>query len=306
MKRFSRILVAQDTRLEEHPMVGLAARVARSNDSAITLVDAVPSVSWLARITGDVERLLQANRESMAAKLEAIAMPLRASGLEVDCKVLDGVAWYAIVQEAKTGEHDLVMAVSKGEDSDVQGFFGRTGRRLLRQCPVPVWLVSAAAPAEIRHVVACVDTSTDGVDAELNERIYRLATSISADAEARLSVLHAWEMEDEAVLSARLRPETVQGYKDKHLAHRKDLLDRFLRPYGASVDDEGVHLFNDSPADAVASFCESNEVDLVVMGTVARSGLRGLLIGNTAESMLDRIKTGVLAVKPHGFRSPLI
>jgi len=305
MKRFSRILVAQDTRLEEHPVVDLVARVARSNDSTITLVDALPSLSWLARLTGDVERLQQATREAMTAKLEAVAEPLRAAGLQVDCKLLDGVAWYAIVQEAKEGEHDLVMAVSKGQDSDVDGFFGRTARRLLRQCPVPVWLVPPDAPPELRHVVACVDTSSDGVDAELNERLYQLATTISADAEARLSVLHAWEMEDEAVLSARLRPETVEGYKRKHLAYRRDLLDRFLRPYGASFEDEGVHLINQPPAAAVASFCADNDVDLVVMGTVARSGLRGLLIGNTAESMLDRIETGVLAVKPYGFSSPL-
>ena len=305
MKRFSRILVAQDTRLESHPVVDLAARVARSNASTITLVDALPSISWLARITGDVERLQQATREGMTAKLEAIAEPLRASGLEVDCKLLEGVAWFAIVKEAKEGEHDLVMAVSKGDDSGVRGFFGRTARRLLRQCPVPLWIVPPDAPTEIRHVVACVDTSSDGVDAELNERIYQLATSISTDADARLSVLHAWEMEDEAILSARLKPETVQKYKDEHLAHRKDLLDRFLRPYGASVEDDGVHLINQPPTAAVGRFCDANAVDVVVMGTVARSGLRGLLMGNTAESMLDRIATGVLAVKPHGFRSPL-
>jgi nucleotide-binding universal stress UspA family protein len=46
-------------------------------------------------------------------------------------------------------------------------------------------------------------------------------------------------------------------------------------------------------------------MDLIVMGTVARTGLGGLLIGNTAESVLQRVDCSVLAVKPEGFVSPV-
>jgi nucleotide-binding universal stress UspA family protein len=41
------------------------------------------------------------------------------------------------------------------------------------------------------------------------------------------------------------------------------------------------------------------------MGTLARAGLRGLLIGNTAERVLDDLDASVIAVKPPGFVSPL-
>jgi nucleotide-binding universal stress UspA family protein len=49
----------------------------------------------------------------------------------------------------------------------------------------------------------------------------------------------------------------------------------------------------------------TNGIDLVVMGTVARSGIRGLVMGNTAERVLQRLRGSVLAVKPPGFVSPV-
>jgi len=46
-------------------------------------------------------------------------------------------------------------------------------------------------------------------------------------------------------------------------------------------------------------------IDLLVMGTVCRTGSPGLIIGNTAERVLDSVKCSVLTVKPAGFVSPI-
>jgi len=51
---------------------------------------------------------------------------------------------------------------------------------------------------------------------------------------------------------------------------------------------------------------ESRNIDVVVMGTVARTGIAGLVMGNTAERVLRRLRGSVLAVKPPGFQSPVI
>lgn len=52
---------------------------------------------------------------------------------------------------------------------------------------------------------------------------------------------------------------------------------------------------------------QSREIvaDIVVTGTVARTGLRGVFIGNTAENSIKTLQCPVLAVKPDGFISPL-
>jgi nucleotide-binding universal stress UspA family protein len=41
------------------------------------------------------------------------------------------------------------------------------------------------------------------------------------------------------------------------------------------------------------------------MGTVSRTGIRGLIIGNTAETILRSVRCSVLAVKPEGFVTPV-
>jgi nucleotide-binding universal stress UspA family protein len=41
------------------------------------------------------------------------------------------------------------------------------------------------------------------------------------------------------------------------------------------------------------------------MGTVARIGIPGFIMGNTAETILNHIDCSVLAVKPPGFATPV-
>jgi universal stress protein E len=53
----------------------------------------------------------------------------------------------------------------------------------------------------------------------------------------------------------------------------------------------------------IPSLVEDNEMDILVMGTVARTGIPGFVIGNTAENVLEALKCSVLAMKPNGFVS---
>ena len=55
----------------------------------------------------------------------------------------------------------------------------------------------------------------------------------------------------------------------------------------------------------IPAFVHEQSVDLVVMGTVARSGVSGIIMGNTAEQILDQLGCSVLALKPEGFVCPI-
>lgn len=59
------------------------------------------------------------------------------------------------------------------------------------------------------------------------------------------------------------------------------------------------------PRETIPALARELKADLVVMGTLARTGIAGFIIGNTAESILDHIGCSVLAVKPDGFVSPV-
>ena len=75
---------------------------------------------------------------------------------------------------------------------------------------------------------------------------------------------------------------------------------------GSSVDAPWQKYLRHGPAEQVVpELVNEYQIDLLVMGTVARSGLNGVLIGNTAERVLDEVPCSVLAVKPPGFVSPI-
>ena len=59
------------------------------------------------------------------------------------------------------------------------------------------------------------------------------------------------------------------------------------------------------PEDVIPEFVVAEGIDLMVMGTVARAGVAGMLIGNTAERVLRKLPCSVLTVKPDGFVSPV-
>ena len=65
------------------------------------------------------------------------------------------------------------------------------------------------------------------------------------------------------------------------------------------------HLVSGAPSAVILEVVERTQADLLVMGSVSRSGIAGLLLGNTAERLLDRVACSLLTIKPHDFVSPV-
>ena len=66
-----------------------------------------------------------------------------------------------------------------------------------------------------------------------------------------------------------------------------------------------IHMLAGPPGDVLPRLAERLDVGVVVMGTVGRTGLTGLIMGNTAETILRAVRCSVLAVKPEGFVTPV-
>ncbi|MCZ6726425.1 MAG: universal stress protein [Acidobacteria bacterium] len=87
------------------------------------------------------------------------------------------------------------------------------------------------------------------------------------------------------------------------LGRHRHRLDELLARCDLTRLRHDVRLEGAAAVDVIAALRE--EVDVLVMGTVWRSGLAGLLIGDTAEDALARVDCSVLAVKPEGFITPV-
>lgn len=307
MKRFKNILVATDTQLDAQPIVDEAAEIAQHNGASLKIVDVVPEFPWTVRLAmKDHEHVRDLMGREKQECLEALAAPIRDKGIGVETKVLRGKTSVEIIREVLRHKHDLVLRVAKGKDSRRSGFFGTTGVRLLRECPCAVWLVAPAPTPQYKHVLGCVDTSNgDELDAELNGKVHELASVVSEYYGAQFSIVHAWSIFGEQLLKNRMNQEEYEEMNENNRKQIESLLNKFLQERGSSVRDQNVHMIKGEAHNVIPEFVSKNGVDLVVMGTLARSGTTGMIIGNTAERILNSIECSVLAFKPNSFVSPI-
>lgn len=308
MERFKKILCYVGGQADPAPAIANAAGLAERNKAALTLVDALPESTegpWLT-IPGkpELEQLIVASRTQ---ELEEMAMPLRERGLRVDTAVTTGSPFVELIRRVVTDGHDLVVKTAQNFQNRLPGLLGTTALHLMRKCPVPVWVVHPSPPKRFGRVVAAVDLSLDapGNDA-LSLKVLKLASSLAATRDSELQVVHAWWLYSEGLLRSRrinMPPAEVDAILRETRGAAEGALDALVERADLGNIRSEVLLTKGQPEDVIRRY--ASEADIVVMGTLSRTNVAGLLIGNTAERILQNVDTSVLAVKPEGFRTPL-
>jgi len=176
---------------------------------------------------------------------------------------------------------------------------------LLRKCPVPVWMMRPSRARKLR-ILALVDPDPeDPVRNSLNDLVLELATSLTHREDGELHVGHAWGLAGESTL--RLSPyvglpgERVDVMVETAETSRREQLDLLTEKHQVADLRGAVHMVAGEAGKVLPRLAERLDIGLIVMGTVARTGLSGLIMGNTAETILGSVRCSVLAVKPQGF-----
>jgi universal stress protein E len=276
----------------ESAVLEQAARIAAVSDAEVEIVDVVEELPLILRTPAfGYPALSDTLEEEMFARLEAAAKKVRSPKVAVSVKALYGKDFIEVTKEAIRGGHDLVLLHGGQED--------KTAMRLFRTCPAPVWAIQGDPVGPCKKVLAAVDPlfSVDP-DNRLNRRILDAAAAAAQLESAELHVVHAW---GEAVEPRQL----LKSYAEEVQAAAQAALDALLAPYRELQPSLQVHLVPGRPADAIHKIVREQEMDLLVMGTVVRTGLEGFFIGNTAEELLGDVECSILALKPEGFRSPV-
>jgi universal stress protein E len=308
VNRFQNVLVVASEHIDPVPLLDHAADLARRNDARLTVFDVVEvSRTELPRI-GDVAdfdlhaHLIRARRD----ELEALASPI--VGIPVDVAVSAGVGFIEVIRRVIRGGHDLVV-VGTDVSPRRMGLAGSSmAMHLLRKCPVPVWVETENATPGPDVAVAVGPFDGDLKPDSLDVTLLELGSSLASSQGGVLHVIHAWRLEGESLMRRgryRLPSEQVDAMSVEAYGHASDRLDQLM----AFLPDEGVdvqiHLEQGEAGAIVPSVLEAIRPGVVVMGTIARAGLKGMFVGNTAEQLLGTIAVPVLAVKPAGFETPV-
>lgn len=237
------------------------------------------------------------------AWMDELVKPLTDAGYKITTEIIPFTRLYEeIIRSAAKFQADFVFKPVRQHNALARLFYTSTDWNLIRLCPVPLLMVSDRPSVRGNPVVAGIDVD-DGDEAhkQLNEVVLQQADLLSRVLGAPIHVVYAFAP---AVIAGRAAATDPLAYEISHDRY-EELLARaqgIAEAHGIAADN--VHLREGAPELAVSQYAEEVNANVIVLGTVARSGAAGLFIGNTAEGVLERTTSDVFVVKLPGFKTP--
>ena len=295
-----------------------------AQDGTITLLDIVEPPSDIDRIAAAtglsppaIEERLVAERHETLAALASTAVAERRPAIDVRV----GKAFIEIIRYVIAHDIDLIVKAAEEADGLSRFLFTSTDQHLLRKCPCPVWLRPPGSARSVRTVLAAVDVD-DSLASEpqtlrgLNERIIETTVQLAGDQPIDAHILHVWDAPGEDLVRIwsdapdpnRMAQDYVGDVQSRHWHALENLAgqaaewiepDRLKKVRLLPILKRGV------PRKVIAAQAEKLKPDVLVMGTIARTGVPGFIIGNTAEDILNSVDCSVLTVKPPDYESPI-
>lgn len=227
----------------------------------------------------------------------------RRAGIESSFTLARGKAWLEISLQVMRSKHDLVV-VGGGHSHGLRRLIlGNTASNLIRKCPSPVWVCRGAGLPEAMRILVASDLTA------VTDEALRIALALKQTRGAKVYLFHAVEFPLDQIWSTGLQDPTTEAYHERVRVEAKQSLYRQLERTAEGipaleVDVQVADLISLADS-AILNAIQRWNIDLLIIGTIARSGIPGVLIGNTAERLLPEVTCSMLTVKPVGFRSPI-
>jgi universal stress protein E len=312
MKPIRLILVAiENPGPQCHRIVAKAARLAqglRADLELFHVVD-VPLYVNAAGVADDwIEHAQKDACERGSWELERHAARLRNRGLQVGI----AVEWAypsaeAIARRAAQRGADLIVAERQAGSHMARSVLQSTEWDLVRRSPVPVLITSADTRAYHHPIVlAAVDPArAHAKPAALDREILSASETLNHALAGTLHVMHAYRPTPPAMpLEMQASNALVEDIEASAEYEARRNLGRLLASFRSPIACR--HLVGAPTRDAIRSVVRSTGCSVIVMGAVARDGLEGFFVGNTAQRVLDDLDCDLLIVKPRELpvRSP--
>lgn len=310
MKRFKNILAFLDTSTDYQSVLRQALELARNNEASLTLlavVEPFPDKIGISFLQSDVDIQHQVEAD-LKEWLKEMVEKSSKSGVEIHHDVGNGQPFSVIIGRVLRGKHDIVLLAPENSSEIAGLFYGSTALHLMRKCPSPVWVVKPGENDKPEKIAAAIDLdSDDPIRMELCGRIIQMAASLARNRGGELHILHAWQALAESVLTrwGRTHENEIHKYLENFREEREKELQSFLNRMDLHDLNWTLHMDKGKARMIIPRLVRKLNCTTVVMGTVSRVGIAGLLIGNTAENVLAAVNGSILTVKPQGFLSPV-
>ena len=318
MKQIKSILLYADAELVP-ALLDRVVHIAKVVGAKLTLAAVVkPSRSQVFFAEGslDLDEVEQLLVQEQQQQLDSAANSIDAPGVPIATRVFLGDPVDAVIRAVMTGEFDFLIKQPAPSHGLRQQMFGSVDMRLLRACPSPVTISQVKPDRYTRRAVTAVDYPGENeTKAQLNQDLLDFAAFGLETEFTEAYIVHAWSLYGESLLAhgrGKLPPERFKEIVEQESLKRKQWLEKLVAQFRNTLTSDRaerfrpkLELLRGDPTVVIPQRVKELDADLLSIGTVSRTGLSGLLIGNTAEAILNRIDCSVTTLKPEGFASPL-
>jgi universal stress protein E len=305
MSEIAHILVVLDPTSDQQPALDRAVWFARRSGASLELFICDYDQYLAGERLFDAESLARARRALIAKHLGSLrehARQLAKHNVDVTIDARwDHPLHEGIARKVLGSKPDVVFKDTHYHPLLSRSVFSNTDWSLIRCCPAPLWLVKPQPMSELPRIVAAVDPLNEhDKPAALDHRIVRMARELRSAVDGEVHLMHAYEIAPAVAVSAdsMIMPISVplRDVTDALKKQHKDAVFALAEQHGLAHDH--VHVHEGATQSALVRLTGQLRADIVVIGAVARSGLRRLFLGSTAEQVLDRLPCDMLIIKP--------
>lgn len=300
MATYQDVLVVLDPSQSEQKALARALELAEHTACRLTAFLSIYDFSYeMTTMLSGEER--ESMRQAVISDREVWISELVASARAKGLAVAISVVWHnrpfeAIVKAVTDHGYDLVIKGTHHHDVLKSIIFTPTDWHILRKCPCPVLLVKEHAWPLHGKILAAVNAGSEQPHhVELNKRIIRQAQAVANMLQGEVHLVNAYP--GTPIHVAIEIPEfNPAEYNDNMKHHHQQAVTELATQF--AVPSSQTHVQEGMPEDVIPRVASSIDAEMLVIGTIGRTGLSAAIIGNTAEHVIDRLDCDVLALRP--------
>ncbi|MCT8986618.1 universal stress protein UspE [Shewanella phaeophyticola] len=307
MKDYKKILVVINPTTDHQPALARAVELASKSNAEITAFLSIFDFSYeMTSILSSQEReaMRQGVIDQRIAWLESAISGFSSKNLTINTEVV----WHnrpfeSVINFAINGEFDLIVKSTHQHDKLKAVIFTPTDWHLMRKSPVPVLMVKEHDWPVAGKIVCAVNVVSEDDDHQtLNGKIISHALDLAKKFSANVHLVNGYPGTP-VNLAIELPDFDANIYNNTVRMQHEQRVQYLAQAYNIPL--ENCHVEEGLPEDVIPELASKLDAELVILGTVGRTGFSAALIGNTAEHVIDSINCDLLAIKPDGYKSPL-
>lgn len=300
-RKLRRILAATDFSSTAKAGVDWAIELALAHDARIDLVHALLVPSRATDFVPSPPDFTEALQEAASGRLNEITKRVRERGVEVSAELKLGVPSQVILESAIQQDADLVVVGTRGLSGLRHLLLGSTAERVVQHAHCPVLTVHPGDADKHRPLDTILVPTDFSKDAET--AYFAALDLLGNQTSTKVVLLHVYHLPYEYTAYGTI-PTSLDYFRDVEGAAEDRLvtLAEELRNQGFQVETVAREGF---PPEVILGEAEAVGADLIAMGTHGRTGLAHLVLGSTAERVVQRADCPVLTVRSEELETPV-